>query len=128
MVMAIPDLNAVIYDMNGRLLPLNWIKVVWRLWRKPKRGRVILLGVKRKYRVRALAGMALMLMAEVHVRGKRLGYEWAELGWVLEDNAVLNASLQHTHARVYKTYRLYEKPRAAFAATADPAIDPASAP
>ncbi len=44
------------------------------------------------------------------MRGKRLGYEWAELGWVLEDNHLLTATLARMQARVYKTYRVYQKP------------------
>ncbi len=109
MVIAIPNLNDAARDINGRLFPFGAIKLKWRLWRGPSSGRVILLGVRRKYRTRAYAGLHLLLFTEVHLRGKRLGFEWAELGWVLEDNALLNRALPRMGASIHKTYRLYQR-------------------
>jgi hypothetical protein len=109
MVIAIPNLNDAARDINGRLFPFGAIKLKWRLWRGPNSGRVILLGVRRKFRTRAYAGLHLLLFTEVHLRGKRLGFDWAELGWVLEDNALLNSALPRMGASVHKTYRLYQR-------------------
>ena len=110
MVIAIPNLNDAARDINGRLFPFGAIKLKWRLWRGPNSGRVILLGVRRKFRTRAYAGLHLLLFTEVHLRGKRLGFDWAELGWVLEDNALLNSALPRMGATIHKTYRLYQRP------------------
>ena len=109
MVVAIPNLAECARDINGRLFPLGGLKVLWRLWRGPKSGRVILLGIKSAYRTRAFAGLAYMLFSEVYVRGARRGYDWAELGWVLEDNRLLNSALPRFGGSVYKTYRVYQK-------------------
>ena len=109
MVVAIPNLNEAARDVNGRLFPWGGLKIKWRLWRGVRTGRVILLGIKQAYRTRAYNGLFLLLFAEVHLRGERRGYDWAELGWVLEDNARLNVALPRMGARVYKTYRLYQK-------------------
>ena len=109
MVISIPNLNECARDINGRLFPFGWAKVLWRLKRGPESGRVMLLGVRQKWRTREFAQLGVMLTAEVHVRGAAQGYQWAELGWVLEDNHLLNHALGRTDAEVYKVYRIYEK-------------------
>lgn len=109
MVIAIPNLNECARDIDGRLFPFGWAKVLWRLRRGPRSGRVMLLGVREQFRTREFAHLGVMLTAEIHVRGRARGYDWAELGWVLEDNDLLNSALRRTEAEVYKTYRIYEK-------------------
>lgn len=109
MVVAIPNLNEAARDLNGRLFPLGAIKLKWRLWRGLRSGRVMLLGIRPEYRKRRYAGLALLLFAQVHLRGQRRGYDWAELSWVLEDNHLLNSGLERVGAEVYKRYRVYQK-------------------
>lgn len=53
MVLAVPNLTALIHDVNGQRYPFGWAKIWWRLRRRPKEARVILLGIKRKYCTRA---------------------------------------------------------------------------
>ena len=38
-----------------------------------------------------------------------LGYERYELSWILEDNAPMRRICEALGARIYKTYRIYEK-------------------
>ena len=109
MVFAVPNLNEAARDVNGRLFPFGAIKVKWRLWRGLKTGRVMLLGIRPEYRTRKHAGLALLLSAQIHLRGQRRGYDWAELGWVLENNSLLNTGLKRAGASVYKRYRVYQK-------------------
>ena len=110
MVISIPNLNECARDIDGRLFPFGWARLLWRLKRRPESGRVMLLGVRQKWRTREFAQLGVMLTAEVHVRGAAKGYRWAELGWVLEDNHLLNHALRRTDAEVYKVYRVYQKP------------------
>ena len=56
------------------------------------------------------APLAMAIIAELIRRGRKMGYEWAELGWTLEDNRLINAAIQSVGAKIYKRYRLYEKP------------------
>ncbi len=109
MVVGVPDLNHVIRDIDGRLFPLGAIKLKWRLWRGSPRGRCILLGMRAQYHRNFSAGVAALLWGQIHHSGKRCGYEWAELGWVLEDNDLVNKSIESVGARLYKRYRIYQK-------------------
>ena len=59
-VVALPDLNELLFDLDGRLFPLGWAKLLWRLrFRRPKGARIILAGVRRRYRGSAIS-MALV--------------------------------------------------------------------
>ena len=37
------------------------------------------------------------------------GYTGAELSWTLEDNALINRTIEAVGGRMYKTYRIYER-------------------
>ena len=53
----IPNINEAIHDLNGRLLPLGWLKLLWRLKvRGVSSGRVPLLGVRRRLQESPLGG------------------------------------------------------------------------
>ncbi len=50
-VALLPNLNDAIHDLKGKLIPFGWAKLLWRLKvRGVKRGRVPLMGVKKKVR------------------------------------------------------------------------------
>lgn len=107
-----PNLNEVTRDFRGKLSPANVAKLVWRLKvREPKSARLMLLGIKTELRgKKRYAPLAMAIIAELIRRGRRLGYEWAELGWTLEDNRLINAAIRSVGAELYKRYRIYEKP------------------
>lgn len=109
--LAAPNLNEAIRDLGGKLLPFGIAKLIYRLKVKsPKSGRVIMLGIKSRYRAQKRFGaLALALVHELAQRGAAAGYEWAELGWTLEDNAPVNLLCQVVGAKKYKVYRLFEK-------------------
>jgi hypothetical protein len=50
------------------------------------------------------------MYAEMNDGGKKLGIKEGELGWTLEDNGRVNAGIQMMGAKLYKTYRVFEKP------------------
>ena len=50
MLVAFPNLHEVIHDLDGRLWPWGWLKILWRLKVSyPKTGRVALMGVRRRF-------------------------------------------------------------------------------
>jgi hypothetical protein len=115
MCITVPNLNEVIADMGGDLFPFNWAKLLWRTKVKtPASSRLILLGVRREYRknVKRYGGLSAAMYVEVAKRGFAKGYKWAELGWTREDDAPINLGIRSMGARIYKTYRVFEKPLA----------------
>ncbi len=108
--LAIPNLNEAILDLNGRLFPFGFIKLLWRLKvRRVRTGRVVILGIAREFRTRQYAGLAYLLCDEVYHVGIERGYDWAEFSWTLEDNHLINNLIEKAGSVRYKTYRLYEK-------------------
>jgi hypothetical protein len=111
MCIALPNLNEAIADLGGKVLPLGWAKLLWRVKvGHPKTARLCLLGIKKQYRsVKRYGGLALAMIAEVAVRGREVGIEWGELSWTLEDNYPVNIAIKVMKGELYKRYRLYEK-------------------
>jgi hypothetical protein len=111
MIVAVPNLNEVIRDLDGRLFPGGLVRLLWRLGRRgPKSARIPLMGVLRKYQ-RSSLGMALVFHLLDAVQGPlvRRGVERLELSWTLEDNHAMRHIKERIGAHVYKTYRIYEK-------------------
>lgn len=111
-MITIPDINELIRDLNGRLFPFGWAKLLWRL-RKPrvKRMRVPLMGVTRDLQGSRQAGQLAFMMIE-HCRQASVnvyGATHGEFGWVLEDNQGMISIAQLPGAWVNKIYRIYEK-------------------
>ena len=110
-IVLLPNINEAIRDLGGKLFPFGWAKLIWRLKVKGlKTGRVPLMGVKRKFAA-TLRGQLLpfQLIDATAQAARRLGYERYELSWVLEDNVPMRRICDAGGAKVYKTYRLYEK-------------------
>ena len=104
----LPDLNEVFrHSRRGRLLPLL-PRLLWKVkTRRYKRARILLLGILPEYQGK---GIDAMLYHWIWTRCGELGITWGEAGWILEDNPAMNAGLEKMTFRVYKTYRLYDRP------------------
>jgi hypothetical protein len=111
MILGLPNLYEAIRDFDGYLNPWNALKLVWRLKvRKLETGRLLLFGVKPKFRrSRELVGLPFLLLHELYVGSRKGRYKWGEMSWVLENNGALNAIMPYWDAYVYKRYRIYEK-------------------
>ena len=111
MIAALPNLNEVIADLDGRLLPLGWARLLWRLKvRHPRSARVALMGVRREFQHTRLGGTLAFAVIEavrwaLHARGVRD----VEMSWILEDNKGMRDIIEAIGGRIYKRYRLYEK-------------------
>ena len=110
--LAIPNLNELVRDFDGKLFPLGLPKLLWRLKvRGPRSARLILLGIRKKFRnSRKYAPLSAFMYAEMNDGAKSLGIGEGELGWTLEDNGRVNAGIAMMGAKAYKTYRVFEKP------------------
>ncbi|KYG10169.1 hypothetical protein BE21_13735 [Sorangium cellulosum] len=109
--LGLPDLNDLIKDFHGKLLPTGIFKLLWRLRvRGPKNGRLVVLGIRKKWRnVRRYAGLSAFLYVEMNRAAQLLGMTGGELGWTLEDNAAINAGIRLMGGRLYKKFRIYER-------------------
>jgi len=118
----LPNLNDAIFDLKGKLVPFGWAKLLWRLKVKGvKRGRVPLMGVKRKFAREARGAFAPFLILDAFRReAVKIGITEAEYSWILEDNAPMRHILENFGARIYKTYRIYGKSLTGQAAAQDP--------
>jgi len=110
-IAVLPNLNEAIRDLNGRLLPFGWLKLLWRLKVKyPKTARIPLMGVRRQYHDSLLgAALAYRLIGDVQDPGVRRGVQAVELSWILEDNIGMREIIENISGRIYKTYRIYRK-------------------
>jgi hypothetical protein len=106
----LPNLNEVIRDFGGSLFPFNIVKMLWRLKRGVRTGRVPLMGVRRSFAGGLVGGMVpLAMIHSLQVHAQPKGMQWAELSWILEDNKPMRRMIEALGADAYKTYRVYEK-------------------
>jgi hypothetical protein len=111
MAVMLPNVNEAIADLNGRLLPFGWAKLLWRLKVKGlKTVRMPLMGVKKRYQNSSLgATLAFAVIDRVRHHQKARGVIEAELSWVLKDNTPTRRVIDMMGAHLGKTYRIYEK-------------------
>jgi hypothetical protein len=108
---ALPNVNEVIRDLDGQLLPLGLPKLLWRLKVVgPQTARLALLGIRKKYRnVRKYAGLSTYIYTKMNRVGRDLGIKWGELSWTDEENAPVNVGIRFMGGKIYKRYRVYER-------------------
>ena len=111
---ALPNLNEIIADFDGRLLPFNWARLLWRLKRGSRTARVPLMGVRRSFARGLVGGLVPYLIIDEMRKGLLAkGTREVELSWILEDNRPMRSMIESLGATPYKTYRVYEKTLAA---------------
>lgn len=103
---ALPDYNQIFKTIKrGRLLPTGIFKLL--LNRKKINGiRIYALGVIDEYRK---MGIEACLYASIIVEYQKRGLLYADAGWTLENNEMINRAIQAINGKHYKTYRMYEK-------------------
>jgi ribosomal protein S18 acetylase RimI-like enzyme len=99
-----PDINVILRDIGGRLLPFGWVKLLARR-RRLTDYRLFGLGVLAEYHGLGLdALMYVHLAKRMQHRGIRL-----EANWILENNVPMNNALRRLGLQVIKRYRLYSR-------------------
>jgi len=112
-MVAMPNVNEAIRDLNGKLFPLGWLKLLWRLKvAYPKSVRVALMGVRQRYQKSRLgAALALMVIEACTAPAVRRGVLTAEMSWILDDNLGMRNIIESLGGKAYKRYRIYSKER-----------------
>lgn len=107
----LPDLNELAKGFDGKLLPFNWAKLIYRLkTQKAKQARIPLMGLRQKFH-NTRKGLALIaaLCEDSFEAARQAGFTHCELSWILEDNEGMISICKQASAKPYKTYRMYEK-------------------
>ena len=102
--LALPDINQALKPANGNLFPTGLLKILY-YQRLIRNVRVLALGVVEEYRT---SGVAAAFYATLVRNAQALGFGDCEMSWILEDNVLMNRSLEVMGAKRYKTYRIYE--------------------
>jgi hypothetical protein len=105
-MLMLPDYNQAIAPTKGRLLPFGWLKFLLAS-RKIRTVRVLILGIKKSYRQ---SGIQSIMMADSLRFLLSKGYTGAEVSWLLEDNELVIGAVRLWGGRLYKTYRIYDRP------------------
>lgn len=107
----IPDLNSAIHDLDGKLLPFGWAKLLTRLKvTGVKQARIPLMGLRRSmHDTRKGLSIVASLCETVFEAARNKGFTHCELSWILEDNKSMIRICEQASAQKYKTYRMYEK-------------------
>ncbi|MCB1855018.1 MAG: N-acetyltransferase [Pseudomonadales bacterium] len=110
-IVALPNLNEATRDLGGRLLPLGWLKLLWRLKvRHPGSARIPLMGVRQSYQHSRLGPtLAFMVIDAVRKQLHARGVTRVEMGWILEDNDGMRNIIETIGGQAYKRYRIFEK-------------------
>ena len=104
-VFGLLDYNPRIKEIDGKLLPFGFIKLLSNK-RAIKRVRLVSTNVLPEYQ---RWGVGLVLMSRLVPEVFKWGIEIAEFSWVLESNHLSRATLERGGAKIDKMYRMYDK-------------------
>ncbi len=102
----LPDINQALIDVKGRLFPLGWLRLWWRM-RHIDVASLKLLAVLEEYRGRGLDSLLYLETARTLLRKE---YAWVDLSLTAEHNAMINRLVRNLGGERYKTYRTYCMP------------------
>jgi len=110
-ITAFPNINELIGDLRGRLLPFGWAKLLWRIKvRGARSARVALMGVRKEYQYSRLGPtLAFLVIDAVRKAMVKRNVTSVEMGWVLEDNDGMRHIIEAVGSTIYKRYRVYQK-------------------
>jgi len=110
-IVLLPNVNEVIADLDGRLLPFGWIKLLKRLkFSYPRSARIPLMGVRRRlHNTRYGPGLALSVVEALRAPGLRVGFEDVEMSWILDTNEAMKNIIATLGGRLSKRYRVFDK-------------------
>jgi GNAT superfamily N-acetyltransferase len=103
--LSLPDINTLLKDMGGRLLPFGWLKLLLGL-KHIRQYRMWGLGVVPEYQGKAIDTLLYKAtyeaLKDIHV--------CMEINYVLEDNHRMNNALLKLGVKPIRRYRVYEMP------------------
>ena len=110
-VVLIPNLNEAIADLDGKLFPFGWARLLWPLKvRFRTTARIALLGVREEYQFTRLGpALAFSVIQALIEPSLQRGLKCLEMSWILEENQGIRNVIETVGGYVTKRYRMYEK-------------------
>lgn len=102
---SLPDFNPLFQKLDGKMGVIGFLKFLGHT-RNIKRGRFIIMGIKKKYRG---LGIGTCMNYYTLLEMKRQGYVSTEYGWIDETNIASRKAGEKIGGKLYKQYRVYEK-------------------
>lgn len=108
--LVLPNLYDIVRDFDGHLLPFNWMRLGWRLFRRSfHSARVLLMGVRSELQFSVFGAILPLLMIEELIRRARhFQIDEIEMGWILEDNERVRSLIEANGGTLSRRYRLFE--------------------
>ena len=106
-MLALPDITPLLRALKGSLglsAPWHWLRTRAEA---AKSCRLLLFGVKPRYRLMGLPLLVLDFMLEC--ARKRPQLQWVEASWSLEDNEAINDLIEDFGGSLEKRYRIYRR-------------------
>jgi GNAT superfamily N-acetyltransferase len=108
--LGVPDANQALLkarpQSNTWSFPWTVAKLLWHK-RKINSFRLVAMGVVPDYRT---LGIDALFYVETARQAFQKGYQRCEMSWILESNNMMNRIIERLGGKVYKTYRIYQKP------------------
>jgi len=104
--LSIPDMNQILPYAHGRLLPFGWAKLLLHQ-KEIDTLRVMIMGVLEEHRLKGIEALFYKMASEA---AYPKGYRRAEMSWILEDNYKVIRGIEGMGGKIYRTYRIYDKP------------------
>jgi hypothetical protein len=110
-MVGLPNLNEIFAELDGKLLPFGWLRLINRLRsRSVHTARIPLMGVRKQFQSSPLgAALAFLVIDALRPVGNAWSIRAVELSWILEDNKPMRRMLEGIGCREYKRYRIYGK-------------------
>lgn len=110
-IVALPDLNELVKDLNGRLFPFGAPRLLWRIARKRnKRARIPLMGILPRHQQTFMgAAIAYALIEGAAHALIDDGIETTEQSWILADNHGMRSIVEAIGMKVTQRFRIYRK-------------------
>lgn len=102
-IITVPDVNHILKDMNGRLLPFGVFKLL-RGIKKLNRYRIWAMGILPEYQRKGISVLMFRRLNDILTpKGS-----YIEINYVLEDNDLMNNAINKLEFDLVKRYRIYE--------------------
>ncbi len=105
-IVGIPDMTEGIQKARGRLFPLGFIKIL-RAAKKTKQLDLLLGAIKETYRGR---GLDVLMGVKMLMSAREAGLEVIDTHHEMESNVLVRGEMEKMGGKVYKKFRVYQKP------------------